>query len=316
MNPEQISKYGQYFKKLRRANGNAPHKPILLLSVFQAVQSQLITSPFFEPLPELVSLFKNNWGLYVTTAHNPVFTMPFTKMNSEPFWEIIFKPEFTEVNFRQIDIKSFAVMINLIEGAKIDSDLFFLLQDKETNDFFCRYIVELYFPEATYKRYSGGYGTDFEENKRQILEEKPAEYIRETRQLVESENTDEIAVRSAVFKRVIPQQYSYTCAVTGWRATTIHNASLIDACHIVPFSESYDDTIGNGIALSPSIHRAFDRGLLSIDEDYKVVISKSLRENDTPFSLKNLEGRQILLPEDRAFWPDKENLRKHRAMLR
>lgn len=32
----------------------------------------------------------------------------------------------------------------------------------------------------------------------------------------------------------------------------ITNVSMVDACHIVPFSEGYDDTLTNGIALCPN----------------------------------------------------------------
>lgn len=32
------------------------------------------------------------------------------------------------------------------------------------------------------------------------------------------------------------------------------NAQLVDACHIVPFAISKDDTINNGISLSPNLH--------------------------------------------------------------
>ncbi|WP_201288840.1 HNH endonuclease signature motif containing protein [Polaribacter septentrionalilitoris] len=40
---------------------------------------------------------------------------------------------------------------------------------------------------------------------------------------------------------------------------------MIDACHIVPFSISNDDTIPIGISLSPNLYRAFDRGLITIN---------------------------------------------------
>ena len=90
------------------------------------------------------------------------------------------------------------------------------------------------------------------------------------------------------------------------------NAQLVDACHIVPFAISKDDTINNGISLSPNLHRAFDRGLITINSDYVVRISPAIKEKDSPYSLSQFEGKQISLPKDNKFFPSIENLNWHR----
>lgn len=87
---------------------------------------------------------------------------------------------------------------------------------------------------------------------------------------------------------------------------------MIDACHIIPFSESYDDTIKNGIALCPNLHRAFDRGLISIDDNYKVIVSKKFIESKSSYLLRQFEGKMILLPTEKKFHPSIENLSQHR----
>lgn len=88
---------------------------------------------------------------------------------------------------------------------------------------------------------------------------------------------------------------------------------MIDACHIVPFSESYDDTISNGIALCPNLHRAFDRGLISIDENYRVMISPVFSEPElSSHSILQFEGQYIRLPDMQKFSPAQENLASHR----
>ena len=90
------------------------------------------------------------------------------------------------------------------------------------------------------------------------------------------------------------------------------NAQMVDECHIVPFSISKDDTIGNGISLSPTMHRAFDRGLITINENYVVRVSPTIKEDDNPYSLKKLEGKKINLPENNRYYPLIENLIWHR----
>ncbi len=71
---------------------------------------------------------------------------------------------------------------------------------------------------------------------------------------------------------------------------------MVDACHIIPLGESYYDTITNGIALFPNLHRAFDRGLIAIDNNYKVVVSKTFKEEVTNYSIRIFEGQEIMLP--------------------
>jgi putative restriction endonuclease len=88
---------------------------------------------------------------------------------------------------------------------------------------------------------------------------------------------------------------------------------MIDACHIIPFSESYNDTITNGIALSPSIHRAFDRMLITINADYIIRVSPTVTETESPFSLQQFDGKQILLPEKSEYHPSIESLSWHNS---
>jgi putative restriction endonuclease len=121
-----------------------------------------------------------------------------------------------------------------------------------------------------------------------------------------------IYIRSTAFKRLVPQIYHYTCAITRWRITSTKDDQILDACHIIPFSLSHDDTIQNGIALSPTLHRAFDRGLIAISDHYTVIVSPDIQENDAPHALRHLHDHRILLPENPAYHPSLDNLRAHR----
>lgn len=130
--------------------------------------------------------------------------------------------------------------------------------------------------------------------------------------LDESEFQQELFVRGGLFKKEIPKIYGFACCISQMRVESISNAQLIDACHIIPFSESYDDTIKNGICLSPNLHRAFDRGLITIDSNYRVKVSSGLSENeDSPFSIRQFEGQTIHLPENPVLHPDISNLQWH-----
>jgi len=62
-----------------------------------------------------------------------------------------------------------------------------------------------------------------------------------------------------------------------------------------------DDTVKNGIALSPTLHRNFDRGLISITEDYRVKVSGLVNYKYSKFSLLQFENKLILLPKKDAW---------------
>jgi len=85
--------------------------------------------------------------------------------------------------------------------------------------------------------------------------------------------TIETEARSAVFQSRVPKIYNYTCAISLLRVTATSGVQMIDACHITPWSSSKNDTIQNGISLTPTLHRAFDRKLIGINADSRVVVS-------------------------------------------
>jgi putative restriction endonuclease len=89
------------------------------------------------------------------------------------------------------------------------------------------------------------------------------------------------------------------------------SVSMIDACHIIPFCKSFDDTITNGIALCPNLHRAFDRGLIGIDDNYRVVVFSKFKESSSSYSIQAFDKEEILLPREVKYYPSRENLQAH-----
>jgi putative restriction endonuclease len=84
----------------------------------------------------------------------------------------------------------------------------------------------------------------------------------------------------------------------------------------VPFSVSHDDRVTSGLAFCPNIHRAFDRGLIAIADDYSVMLSSHIREkSEHAYSLNKFDGAPMALPEHRSAWPELELLRWHRREI-
>jgi putative restriction endonuclease len=316
---EVVIKYSNQFKKLRCAHvkgmGKAPHKPILLLSILQLISRGIITTNRIFITAELLLAFKQNWNQLVHTDHKRNFFLPFFHLRSEPFWYLVGKPGKELATTSSKSIKSFKSLKESIAYAEIDRELFFLLQEIPNQLWFEQLILENYFPATKYlySRLEKNYEEESIEN--QILNEPKEIYqnyiqsLRET--LEEDEFEEELFVRGGLFKKTIPRIYNHTCCITGMKIQSSHNLQMIDACHIYPFSLSGDDTVTNGIALSPTLHRAFDRGLITINSSFLVRVSPSIQEDESKFNLSQFEGQQIILPKKEKYFPSQESLSWH-----
>lgn len=84
-------------------------------------------------------------------------------------------------------------------------------------------------------------------------------------------------LRDTSFKARVLNAYGNKCAFSGMQLR------LVDAAHILPVShnKSTDDT-ANGIALSALYHRAYDKGLVTFNEKYQIIVNtkeiKKLKE--------------------------------------
>jgi putative restriction endonuclease len=118
-------------------------------------------------------------------------------------------------------------------------------------------------------------------------------------------------IRDAAFRNRVLEAYDDTCAVTGLRIVNGGGRAEAQAAHIVPVSEGGPDVVQNGIALSATAHWLFDRYLISIGEDWRVLIS----HNKVPPELRALftcQGEQMRLPQDRTRWPHPRFVEMHR----
>jgi putative restriction endonuclease len=302
-----LTKYVQKFGRLRVARlkgAQAPHKPILLLSIIEGINKGEFRENRIYITPELVATFKDYWHqLVVYSNFTSNFSLPFYHLKSDGFWHLQ-----TLVN-REIaltssnSIKSFSHLKQVVDFAFFDEDLYALLSNQHTRQVLKQTLLNTYFSNIDLESPNHLIG----EIINQILHE-PSEVYRTNAMNFDDE---EVFVRSGVFKKEIPKIYNYSCAISGMRIIADRDVQMIDACHIVPFSESHDDTITNGIALCPNLHRAFDRCLISLDMDYRVLV-KPFTEQENLYSIKQFEGKQMLFPNNINYFPAQANLFSHR----
>jgi putative restriction endonuclease len=114
-------------------------------------------------------------------------------------------------------------------------------------------------------------------------------------------------IRDANFRRQVCEAYDDRCAVTRLRIINGGGRSEVQAAHIWPVGEGGPDTVQNGIALSGTIHWLFDRHLISLTDDYRLLVS----HNKVPNELRGLFASQM----DRIHLPDDPRLRPHPAYV-
>lgn len=123
-----------------------------------------------------------------------------------------------------------------------------------------------------------------------------------------------VRITQRQFRKWILSIYSGKCCVTGLSVPTVLRAS-----HIVAWSEDVQNRMNpsNGLCLSATYDAAFDRHLITFDDDYRMVLSGSIRDYCTNEVHKSyflaFEGRALTMP--RRFLPDKKLLHRHRELL-
>lgn len=103
-------------------------------------------------------------------------------------------------------------------------------------------------------------------------------------------------VNQSYFRNSLLQNYRGTCCITGMRIPT-----LLIASHIKPWKASTPiekTAAANGLLLNAFHDRAFDQGLISIDDDYHIMVNhdKVHHSEINDAWIYDFEGREIALP--------------------
>jgi len=120
-------------------------------------------------------------------------------------------------------------------------------------------------------------------------------------------------IKQNFFRRAVLASYRGRCCMSG-----LSEPRLLIASHIVPWSKDKANRLNpsNGLCLSAIHDRAFDKGLITLTDDWKIVLSDELRKREEPFTqsvFQPLEGRTIEVPE--RFIPNVSFLQRHRAEI-
>jgi len=119
--------------------------------------------------------------------------------------------------------------------------------------------------------------------------------------------------RNRAFSLQVQDAYDNRCAVTGLKILNGGGRPEIEAAHIKPVAQRGPDMVQNGIALSRTAHWMFDRGLISISDDMRILKSRAFPLGDAE-RLINPDG-QLNLPKNVSLYPHPAFLQFHRESV-
>lgn len=130
----------------------------------------------------------------------------------------------------------------------------------------------------------------------------------EVREGREVERSVKVRQNQHYFRRMLLASYNGRCAITD-----IEQKELLIASHIRPWKESEESRLdpSNGILLNSLHDRAFDRGLITFEDDMSLVMSKHL--NIPSIAKPFFEDKKLNSPQ--RFAPNPEYLAYHRDVI-
>lgn len=135
-----VSRYIKAFGNLRQdaipgrwrsdTNGAAPHKPLLLISVFDEFIENPRKANMIEPTLQLEARFDSYWEKVMNLRQDTTMALPFFHLRSDGFWHLVARPGQEVVLSAPVQVnRSTAALREVVRGARLNDKLHALLGD-------------------------------------------------------------------------------------------------------------------------------------------------------------------------------------------
>lgn len=315
-----LAAYIEKFTNLRvHVNNNisSPHKICLILAVLDLARSGgLNENKIYFTNIDLRQRYTQYFKAVAAPTDRPNPHYPFFYLQGQlangqnSFWHLVPQNGREKELSNLVNLTTASQLEKNVAYATLDDELFNFLQNQDAIDALSKALATKWFNRGL-------------EELREIADsaKRISDYEYRLRKLVPF-SRDEINppeyVRSPAFRRLVTEIYDYRCAATGQRIVVEETGeAMVEAAHIHPFSQSGDDDPRNGLALSPNMHWAMDKGLIAPGPDLKWHVSEVLDKRIVDFShLWSLHGQMLLLPREKRFTPKEDGLRWRLSNLR
>lgn len=313
-----LATYADQFRRLKVnvAHGRAsPHKICMLLAVLDLARGGALTENRIEYAPPLLERYAMYFNAVRSPGDHPNPYFPFFHLagslrgGGASFWHLQPRPGRESVFESMSSARTARQMTENIDHARLDTELFELLQDERAVDALSAVLAETWFDRGL-RDLDAVVGRT-----RQINHYERVLRSSNSLALIAAEAAPSY-VRDPAFRRVVTEIYDFRCAATGLRLVLPDGAAMVEAAHIHPFSEAADDDPRNGLALTPDMHWALDRHLIAPDTDFRWRVSSSLDRRIPDYRvLTELEGKPLFLPREARMYPKQAAIEWRMAML-
>ncbi len=284
--------------------GLAPHKPILLLSILLLKENDRVDLENIKIDLYLRETWSELWSCLDYPHPGPIY-LPFYHMKSEGFWHI----EYNEQVSRG-QPKSVKQINKRIKRVYLDSSIITFFKEEKTRE------------ELINTLLNAGYFSDQEiQNLTQKIKEIDDSFIYQEKlqKLVDTEFRERPLIeypgltpsRNPAFRRIVLDAYNETCTICHMKLENSLGISVIDAAHILPFSQFYNDDVRNGLSLCKLHHWLFDHGLITVNTDYTIRVSNKIDYEFPKKLISSFHNQKIQLPENKHNQPSPVALKWH-----
>ncbi|HEV7330223.1 MAG TPA: HNH endonuclease [Flavisolibacter sp.] len=122
-----------------------------------------------------------------------------------------------------------------------------------------------------------------------------------------------VRLGQGAFRVLVTDAYTRRCSITGEKTLPV-----LEAAHIKPYSKSGPHFISNGLLLRSDLHKLFDAGYITVTKDYKVEVSKSIREEfQNGKEYYQYHGKDLVYLPARAFdRPNEKYIEWHNSIFK
>jgi putative restriction endonuclease len=275
----------------RRDGRRSPHKPLLVLLALGRLAANGTSALPWSEAEQLLADLLEEFGPTSTTGRAQSAAYPFTHLRSDAVWTLD----------QDVPMDRVGPLRHGVTG-RLEASLEATLKDRpELLDTAARALVEAHFPATVGPDVLVAVGLDPD-----LLDRGPG---------VGLDNTPEQRSRSRVWPAAVIEAWDRQCAFCGFDGAAGGAVVGIEAAHVRWFKLGGPDELDNGLALCSLHHKLFDRGMLGLDEEMGLVVSRRFSaRTPTGRSIYDLHGHR-LQPRRGTPLPAEQHVAWHREQV-
>ncbi|MGG7569500.1 phosphorothioated DNA-binding restriction endonuclease [Streptomyces sirii] len=265
--------------KLRRWTSNdvrAPHKPLLLLYALGSYQQDAGGGLRYSSVEEELKRLLTEYG----PSHPTTPAYPFHHLASDGVWEVSTDQGPGSPGSGVRVLRSSGATGRLAPGLRVA-----LAEDPPLLGRLVRVLLDTHFPPSLHVDLCEAVGLDLE--------------LADTGSVHGTGAAPARRQRDRRMRELILTAYEFRCAFCGYDGALGATTVGLEAAHVRWWSHDGPDEVDNGLCLCSLHHKLFDKGVLGLGGDHRILVSQRFvgRSEASRQHVLALAGRQVIGPQ-------------------